>query len=307
VENIMIKRNLYVLAAQAIALYSTSSTNTFVHSFSLATATRARSGLATFGAMEQKTSATALSMAGGVRTRGLEQRREGASPTEGGMTLYLKAAEDGKSAGDCPFAHYIRMILEEKGLPYKIQPCASNDEKPSWLLEYYEGKMPCLRHRKEAYVESNVIAAYLDYFFPGETKETPESKAALEDAEAALDGFFPAVAGHLKDVDGDDDESSEKLQNLKEKLTALENHFAKGGDGCNLGLSDSFGVLDCRLVPQLYHLQVGIEKFKNGRPSLETEFPKINSYLTRSMERPSFQNTKYSPETIEWGWNNARQ
>lgn len=246
---------------------------------------------------------------GGVRSRGLEQRREGATPTVGGMTLYLKAAEDGKSVGDCPFAHYIRLILEEKSLPYSVEPCAGQEDKPNWLLDYYEGKLPCLRHKKEAYVESNVIAAYLDYFFPSEIKATPDTKAALADAEEALNGFFPAVAGYLKDVDGDDDENAESLANLKEKLGALEDHLADAGDAY-LDLSgnpDSFSILDCRLVPQLYHLSVGIEKFKNNRPSLETEFPRVHSYLQRSMERPSFQATLYSPETIEWGWGNARQ
>ena len=227
----------------------------------------------------------------------------------GGMVLYVKAAEDGTSVGDCPFAHYIRLILEEKGLAYTIKPCSGQEDKPTWLLDYYEGKLPCLRHKKEAYVESNVIAAYIDYFFPTETKPTAETKAALAKAEDALDGFFPAVAGYLKDVEGDDDETSESLANLKDKLAALEDHLTNAGDGyLDLsGNSDVFSVLDCRLVPQLYHLTVGIEKFKNKRPDLETEFPKIYGYLQRSMDRPSFQATQYAPETIEWGWTNARQ
>lgn len=220
------------------------------------------------------------------------------------MVLYLKAAEDGKSVGDCPFAHYIRLILEEKGLSYKVEPCAGPEDKPNWLLDYYEGKLPCLRHKKEAYVESNVIAAYLDYFFPSETTPGPESKAALEDAEETLNSFFPAVAGYLKDVEGDGNESAESLANLKEKLASLEGHL--GADGYLDGTGD-FGILDCRLVPQLYHLSVGIDRFKSGKPDLETEFPKIYVYLQRSMERPSFQATLYSPDTIEWGWSNARQ
>lgn len=81
------------------------------------------------------------------------------------MTLYLKAAEDGQSVGDCPFAHYVRMVLEEKGLEYQLKPTPP-DGKPTWLLEYYDGKLPALRHRKECYVESQVIVEYLDYFFP---------------------------------------------------------------------------------------------------------------------------------------------
>jgi len=226
------------------------------------------------------------------------------------MILYLKAAEDGTGVGDCPFAHYIRLILEEKGLPYTVQACSGPEDKPNWLLEHYEGKIPCLRHKKEAYVESNVIAAYLEYFFPSERNPSPEHKAALDDAEEALNGFFPAVAGFLKDIEGDDDESSESLVNLRKTLAALEGHLGESdSDSGYLDLSgdeDAFTVLDCRVVPQLYHLAVGIEKFKHGRPNLETEFPKTHGYLTRSMERPSFQKTQYSPETIEWGWTNAR-
>jgi len=323
----MITRNLRFAAKAVLGFAALDGTvsNGFVRSFSVvATATHKQSRIpgwtrtvAGVGASQETqrqstATTTSLSMAGGgVRTRGLEQRREGPTPTEGGMVLYLKAAEDGKGVGDCPFAHWIRLILEEKGLLYDVEPCAGPDDKPTWLLDYYEGKLPCLRHKKEAYVESNVIAAYLDYFFPSEPAAIKENKAALDAAEEALTGFFPAVAGYLKDVAGDGDESAESLANLREKLSALEAHLgdaAKSGGYLDLsGDADSFLVLDCRLVPQLYHLSVGIEKFKNGIPSLEGEFPKTHDYLTRSMARPSFQNTMYSPETIEWGWNNARQ
>jgi len=251
------------------------------------------------------TTALCMGRGGGVRTRGLEKRREGPTPTEGGMVLYLKAAEDGKSVGDCPFAHYVRLILEEKGLPYTVEPCADQDDKPGWLLDHYEGKLPCLRHKKEAYVESNVIAAYLDYFFPADQQPSKEAKAALEDAEDAQVGFFPALAGYLKDAAGDGDESAESLSNLRDKLSALEDHLSETGY-LDLSGDATFGALDCRLVPQLYHLKVGIEKFKHGKPNLETEFPKIHGYLSRSMERSSFKNTLYAPETIEWGWSNAR-
>ena len=224
------------------------------------------------------------------------------------MVLYLKAAEDGTSVGDCPFAHYIRLILEEKGLSYTVQPCGGPDDKPNWLIDYYEGKLPCLKHKKEAYVESNVIAAYLDYFFPSKSTQTAGSKSSLNDAEEALAGIFPAIAGYLKDVEGDGDDSAESLANLREKLAALEDHLGETGYLDASGEdTETFNIADCRVVPQLYHLSVGIEKFKEGKPSLESEYPKIHGYLKRSMERPSFQATQYAPETIEWGWSNARQ
>lgn len=236
---------------------------------------------------------TALQM---VRTKGLEQRTEGATPTEGGMTLYLKAAEDGTSVGDCPFAHFVRMVLEEKGLEYDVQP-ATQDTKPTWLLEHYEGKMPALRHRKECYVDSGVIAEYLEFFFPTPSLKVPKHAA---DNDELLDGFFPAVAQYLKEVEAPNDE---KLQNLLTKLSSLNDHLAENEFLCG----EKFTMLDCRLAPQLYHLQTGIVGFKNGTAELSTAFPNVQSYIDRVQARPSFQTTSYPQETILWGWSNARK
>ena len=123
---------------------------------------------------------------------------------EDGMILYLKAGEDGTSVGDCPFGQQIRMVLEEKNIPYQIKPC-TQDTKPNWLVDYYDGQLPALRHKKECYIESNIIISYLDYFFPTKTDTSiennkKESKSNLEDAEEnALVGFFPSIARYLKE------------------------------------------------------------------------------------------------------------
>lgn len=118
---------------------------------------------------------TALSLS---LRRGLEVRPTGgATPSEGGMTLYLKAGPVGTSSvGDCPFAHFVRMVLEEKGLDYELRPCGNDEDKPTWLLEHYEGKMPALRHGQECYIESDVIAQYLDFFFPNPNLALPKKK-----------------------------------------------------------------------------------------------------------------------------------
>jgi hypothetical protein len=52
---------------------------------------------------------------------------------------HQRAAEDGPSVGDCPFAHYVRIVLEEKRLEYQLKP-EPPDAKPSWLLEYSDSK-----------------------------------------------------------------------------------------------------------------------------------------------------------------------
>ena len=62
------------------------------------------------------------------------------------MELYVKAGPDKSSVGDCPFAHYVRLVLALKKVDYKTIPMAP-DNKPEWLLEDFGGKMPCLDFR----------------------------------------------------------------------------------------------------------------------------------------------------------------
>merc|ERR1712166_164860 len=97
--------------------------------------------------------------------------------------------------------------------------------KPNWLVDYYQGQLPALRHNKECYIESNIIVSYLDYFFPSDNKEsTKESKTNLDNAEEnALLELFPNVARYLKDVDDTDETYDEVTECLKK----LEEHFQK--------------------------------------------------------------------------------
>jgi glutathione S-transferase len=223
------------------------------------------------------------------------------------MTLYLKAGPDGRSVGDCPFAHFVRLVLETKGLEYDVQP-ATQETKPKWLVEYYEGKMPALRHRKECYVDSNVIVDYLEFFFPEPSLSSTSSDMA--DAEAAMDGLFAAMAGYFKHTPDGDQVDMEKKQILESKLATLNAFLSRPqrsagpflvGDGSTIQRSD------CRLVPILYHLVTGLNTFKkSGNLSLEQTYPAIQQYANAMFALPSFQKTMYPTETIEWGWGNAR-
>ena len=60
------------------------------------------------------------------------------------LQLHVKAGPDGKSNGDCPFAHAIRIALDAKQLAVDVVPHAP-DAKPDWLVNDHGGKMPCLR------------------------------------------------------------------------------------------------------------------------------------------------------------------
>jgi len=225
--------------------------------------------------------------------------------SEDGMTLYLKAAEDGTSAGDCPFAHFVRMVLEEKGQNCVLKP-STEETKPKWLKEHYGGKMPALQHKKKCYVESSVIAEYLDRTF-----QDPRLKGKAEEVQATetvLDGIFPAIAKYMKHTPDGDEEDLKLKAGLEEKLGKLESHLAsvkrKGpflvGDGTSVSL------VDCSLVPKLYHMETGIDSLKQKSIDLEQQFPMVRSYMDTMFARPSFQKTVYSRETVLWGWGNAR-
>jgi len=226
------------------------------------------------------------------------------------MILYMKPGPDGQSAGDCPFAHYVRIVLNEKQLPHEIRPCTP-EKKPSWLMDHYEGKMPALRHRSECYVESDVIAEYLDFFFQNPPLKPSTSAAQKQDYMEAMDlagDLFPAVARYLKHTpDGDDEDLS--LQNdLTEVLTQLEHQLtAETHTGPFFsGSGEMLTLLDCSLAPKLFHMQVGLKHFKQDSIDIQSNFPALSSYMESMFERQSFQDSLYPEETVVWGWSNAR-
>jgi len=241
-----------------------------------------------------------------VRTRGLEIRTEGATPAPGDMTLYIKAGQDGKSVGDCPFAHYVQMVLYEKGLPFTVIPSVQ-ETKPDWLIDFYGGSMPALRHRKECYIESDVIAQYLDFFFT-EPKLSGYSKDIMNEAADSVEGFFPALAKYLKSTSDGGTDDLELKESLKQALNKIEeqlNNDVKTGPYL-AGNGEDLTILDCALAPKLYHMSVGLEAFKSGEIDVDREFPLVKSYMHAIFDRESFKKSSYPEETIIWGWSNAR-
>lgn len=225
------------------------------------------------------------------------------------MTLYCKAGPDGTSVGDCPFAHYVRLVLHEKNLEYDLRP-STPETKPLWLVDQYQGKMPALRHRQECYIESDVICEYLDFFFPSTPPMKPKSSNNNKEWQAAtdaIDGLFPSVAKYLKHTPDGDEEDLAIKATLQAALQKLEQHLSARATNPLFLVGDHMTLLDCSLVPKLYHLQTGIQGFKGESGiSIEQEFPSVHTYLTTMITRPSFQDTSYPTETILWGWGNAR-
>ena len=166
--------------------------------------------------------------------------------------------------------------------------------------------MPALRHRKECYVESDTIAAYLDFFFPEPELSAPA--ADDEAAQAAVEGLFPAMAQYLKHTPDGDAIDMEKKANLEACLKRLDAHLSAEsrtgpyltGDGSTLRLND------CKLAPVLYHLTTGVSAFKDDAIDFAQDYPALKAYMDHMFATAEFQKTVYPAATVEWGWGNAR-
>jgi len=131
-----------------------------------------------------------------------------------------------------------------------------------------------------------------------------------DDDDNPTAGFFPAVAQYLKNTEEGEVEE-EKLDRLNQVLTKLDNHLAQTAEAhanpqTNLEKPGQVSLRDCTLAPQLYHLSVGIKEFKSNIPNIAEDYPAVQAYMDNIFARPSFIKTVYPPETVIWGWGNAR-
>ena len=210
-------------------------------------------------------------------------------------TLYVKSGPDGRTIGDCPFAHGVRLMLQLKALEHEVVPCSPTG-KPQWLLDEHEGRMPALvSETGEVITESSVIANYLETQHPGPTP----SPAALEEAETAATIFGP-FARYCKCVDEAQDVELKK--SLLLALCTLDAHLAKTASPFAAG--EAMTSVDCFLLPALYHIQVAAAAYKDF--VVPPQFESLNAYTNAMFDSALMASTTPPPAMVRWGWANAR-
>lgn len=221
-------------------------------------------------------------------------------PQQGELELLCKAGPGGKTLGDCPFAHYVSMALHAKDIPFKLTPLAS-DAKPTWLVEGFEGKMPCLVHKGEAYTESSTIVKYLEFFFPEPPLAPKELQEEIDAATLATNGLFGVLAKYLKNV-SDKEADAELLKAVQHELKSVDEHLQKTGGPYLCG--KQLTLVDCSFAPKLYHAKVGLAQFKNQ--IIPPELEALHRYMSMIFAHPAFEASSYSPTAVVAGWNQAR-
>jgi len=211
------------------------------------------------------------------------------------MELYIKAGPDGESSGDCPFAHFVRAVIVAKGLECKIIP-RTKENKPDWLINDFEGKMPCLKNGDDIIIESSKIVSYLEEKFP-------ENKIECEQDESVLhltQGLFPSLALFIKQKEYDP-----KLEKrLADEIGKLDRHMETSGGPylCRKTVT----LADFNLAPKLFHLKITLDHFY---PHLFRKIVPVRviTYMDLVLASDPIVSCSYPESDVIAGWTAARE
>ena len=186
----------------------------------------------------------------------------------------------------CPFAIRVRMVLEEKNLPYQVIEENLSALSERLLALHPEGRVPLLIHGDQVIYESSVITEYLEEAFPTPAllPRAPELRAQVrlwtywcnEIFKPDLDAFkyeyskMPAP------------EKTELLKRMNRHLEKMEAPLKSGP----FVMGSELTLADLHLFP--FYRQ--LTRVQPGFPELAL-YPKLAEWLEKISLRTSFART----------------
>jgi len=195
-------------------------------------------------------------------------------------------------ASQSPFVRKVRVVLEEKGIPYEIEHLVPIPKTPELLALHPMGKIPILRDGGVVVPDSSVICAYLEKkhpspaLLPAEPAELAKALFLEEYADTraneTIGGIFferfvkPNILRQATD--------EARVRELQERglpplLDYLESQAPEDRDS----VLARFSIADAALGAQLANL---------GAAGVEIDakrWPRTVRYLQALLERPSFK------------------
>jgi len=199
------------------------------------------------------------------------------------LQIWVKAAPDGKSRGNCPFCHKTLLGLHYKKVHFQ-EHTFDLRHKPKELLEMNPaGTVPVLKGVDGKIItESEGILDMLEHDVPEPSiAASPESKGIAVDLLKT--GF-----GFLKNKDTTKDEELSKA--MEAQLQQIEDRLSDGRaylDGAKPNR------VDFRIIPILYQLDTALPNFKQ----YHLKHPLIKAYLDRGMTS-NFGAACYYPPSV---------
>lgn len=197
------------------------------------------------------------------------------------------------------------MVLLKKGIRYSVKPTLAS-QKPSWLLEKHDGKLPALRHKDTTLVDSLAIAEFIEKTYP-QNSLTRQGAYSYQEVLEKTSDFFSALSALIKNKDESNEDSL--IARMEAQLDVVDEvlRSTPGQYFCGLELT----LADLYLLPQLFHAMVTLDHFKGieffhveGDPTR----PALESYLSRMFNMEEFNNKKvyYNVDQVIYGWKLAR-
>lgn len=190
------------------------------------------------------------------------------------------------------FVWVVRMVCEEKGVPYDLTPARPHSTEVDAIHPF--GKIPAMRHGDVSLCESKAIATYIDRSFNGPKVIPDDARGAAETEkwislintqidpimvrQYLLNYVFPKTA------DGTPDRTAihAALPAMQNQINVLDRAVSTSGHLAGNG----FTLADIDLLPILYYLQ----KYPEGE-AMVNGAKSLTAYFAKHSERPCYKAT----------------
>ena len=190
------------------------------------------------------------------------------------------------------FVWVVRMVCEEKGVPYDLTPARPHSTEVDAIHPF--GKIPAMRHGDVSLCESKAIATYIDRSFNGPKVIPDDPRGAAETEkwislintqidpimvrEYLLNYVFPKTADGTPDRKAID----AALPAMQNQINVLDRAVSTSGHLAGKG----FTLADIDLLPILYYLQ----KYPEGE-AMVNGAKNLTAYFAKHSERPCYRAT----------------
>ena len=197
-----------------------------------------------------------------------------------------------------PFSNYVRalrMMCEEKGVPYKLNP--ARPHSPEVTAIHPAGQVPCMKHGDVALFESAAIATYIDKAFGGVKMIPEDALGAAQHAQWVSYGnvkvdrwimreFVVPNAFFDKAKGPDMAKINAALPEMDKVCKALDDALAKTGHL----VGDKMTFADLNVLPMLATAM----NFPAGK-EMVGKYKNVAKFVAAMTERPSYKNTAPPP------------
>jgi glutathione S-transferase len=224
--------------------------------------------------------------------------------------LFVKAGQDGRSQGACPFCQdvFLQLLIKAQTNKFNFDVITINLDNPPKEFKELSIKPPVLIHGSNTFIDqSNLddsncdqinaiilsdvdeIAEYLDRLYANTrlTAENTEAKKVCLNVFSKFSFFIRDVSSKSTSLELE----LEKIDNYLKANTNEENKFLNG---------KTMSLLDCSLLPKLQHIRVAGESIKKFK--IPARFKSLWRYIDNAYKTDAFQKSCPPDREIIWNW-----